>query len=124
MFKRFFKAEGGFTLVELLVTLAILGVLFGIVTLTLSGVGTDAENTTALAECGVVQSAMDIYLAADTSNSFPARTTAAVIASSDISGAGADAPFGTYLRGLPTEFTYTWTASSAGGDVTCPDYTP
>ncbi|MGM0374193.1 MAG: type II secretion system protein, partial [Chloroflexota bacterium] len=31
------KEEGGFTLVELLVTIAILAVLFGVVTLTLTG---------------------------------------------------------------------------------------
>lgn len=67
MFKKLFKAEGGFTLVELLVTLAILGVLFGIVTLTLSGVGSDAQETVCDAELGVVQSAIDIYLATDTS---------------------------------------------------------
>lgn len=40
--KRQVRQEGGFTLVELLVTIAILGVLFGIVTLTLGGLTTDA----------------------------------------------------------------------------------
>lgn len=113
MFDRLMKEESGFTLVELLVVIAILGVLFGAVSLTLSGVGSDAEDAVALAECGVVQSAADIYLAADTSNTITARGSADVIASTDT-----DAEFNIYLRDLPTQFTYSWDAT---GDVTCPD---
>ena len=45
MFKKLFTKEDGFTLVELLVTIAILAVLFGITTLTLSGVGANAQST-------------------------------------------------------------------------------
>jgi prepilin-type N-terminal cleavage/methylation domain-containing protein len=113
LMKKLMKEETGFTLIELLVTIAILGVLFGIVTLTLSGVGSNAAATTATAECGVVQSAADIWLAADTSNTITARASAAVIASSD-----SDAQFKVYLRDLPTKYTYSW---DAAGDVTCPD---
>ncbi len=113
MFSKLFKSEGGFTLVELLVTIAILGVLFGIVTLTLSGVGSDAEDSVKVAECAVVQSAADIWLAEDTTNTITARGSAAVVASAD-----ADAQFKGYLRDLPTSYTYSWTAA---GDVTCPE---
>ncbi|MFO7943957.1 MAG: type II secretion system protein [Anaerolineales bacterium] len=114
MLKNLIKEEGGFTLVELLVTIAILAVLFGVVTLTLSGVGSDAEDTVKVAECGVVQSAADIYLAENTSNeiaSARAEASAAVINSGDVE-------FATYLRDLPTSYTYYWTTD---GDVGCPD---
>ena len=118
MFNKLFKAEGGFTLVELLVTIAILGVLFGIVTLTLSGVGDDAEATVIIAECGVVQSAADIWLASDTGHSITTRVVGdvAVIDTGD-----ADAEFKGYLRDLPTSYTYYWTDA---GDVTCADIVP
>lgn len=113
MLNKLFKSEGGFTLVELLVTIAILGVLFGIVSMTLSGVGSNAEATVKIAECAVVQSAADIWLAAATGNSITARGSALVVASTDT-----DAEFKGYLRDLPTSYTYTW---DTDGEVGCAD---
>jgi len=108
--KKLLKEETGFTLIELLVTIAILGVLFGIVTLTLTGLGSNAASTVNSAELGVVQSAVDIYMANQNTTAITARATAATIGSSDT-----DADFSVYLRHMPTKCEYSWTA---GGVVT------
>jgi len=114
MLRKMRKGERGFTLVELLVTIAILGTLFGIVTLALNGLATNATTNIKAAEKDQVQTAVDIYLAANYpgTTSITARTAAAVIASADT-----DAAFKSYLRKLPTQYTYSWTTD---GTVTQP----
>jgi prepilin-type N-terminal cleavage/methylation domain-containing protein len=110
------KEETGFTLIELLVTIAILGALFGIVTLTLTGIGTDATAKSCTAELGVVQSAVDIYMANN--------NLSTLIAGDQVSDAqidSTDTAWGDlYLRSMPTLGNYT---VAANGDVTagtCP----
>lgn len=115
MLKRLMTEERGFTLIELLVTIAILSVLFGIVTLTLGGLGANAETTVNAAETEVVQSAVDIYMADSAVSAITARAVAAVIDSGD-----ADAPFSIYLRSMPTKCTYTWTTAGDVAQGSCP----
>ncbi len=114
MLRKLKKGDRGFTLVELLVTIAILGTLFGIVTLALNGLSANATTNIKAAELDQVQTAVDIYLAANypTVTTVTARASAATIAAADT-----DAPFTSYLRQLPTQFTYTW---DTDGNVTQP----
>jgi prepilin-type N-terminal cleavage/methylation domain-containing protein len=114
--KKLIHDEGGFTLIELLVTIAILGVLFGIVTLTLGGLTTDAQANSCTAELAVVQSAVDIYMAANLISALPAGELVAnaVIDTGDTTWGDA------YLRSMPTMGHYTVVAD---GEVTagaCP----
>ena len=114
MLRRINKGERGFTLVELLVTIAILGTLFGIVTLALNGLSVSSTASIQAAELDQVQTAVDIYLAANypTVTTITARTAADLIDTGDT-----DAAFVAYLRSLPTQYSYSW---DTAGNVTQP----
>ena len=105
MLRRLRKGEGGFTLVELLVTIAILGTLFGLVTLALNGLAADTTTATRAAELDQVQTAVDIYLADNypTTTTITGRGSAALITSTDT-----DVDFIGFLRSLPTVYSYSW----------------
>ncbi len=112
MFKKLFYKEDGFTLVELLVTIAIVSILFGITTLTLSGISEKAQTDMCLNEVYVVQSAMDIWNAANPGTPIVPETTATTIGPSQ-----AGAVFSAYLKST-TIGSYTWTADTATLDTT------
>ncbi len=106
-----FKQENGFTLVELLVTLAVLALLFGIVTLTLNGLGADAQTDACSAEYYIVQSAIKIYQAENPGEELTPGT--------DTTISNGDSEFADYLRGT-TEGLYSWTADGVLTAGTCP----
>ncbi len=102
MLKRLFREESGSTLIELLVTIAIMGVLFGIVTLALNGLTNPADTNSKAAELSAVQTAVDIYLASN----YPDTTTVTAQTSSGLVTTGAD--FAAFIRSLPSKYSYTW----------------
>lgn len=105
------KQEGGFTLVELLVTIAILALLFGIISLTLSSVGAGAQTEVCTAEYHVVQSAIDIYMADNPGIVLSAGT--------DTTISNGDGQFADFLRGT-TVGLYSWTSAGVLTAGTCP----
>ena len=111
MGETFRKQENGFTLVELLVTLAVLALLFGIVTLTLTGLGAEAQTDACSAEYHVVQSAIEIYQAEN--------PDATLIPGANTTISSGDGQFADYLRGT-TEGLYSWTEEGILTAGSCP----
>ena len=111
MVETFRKQENGFTLVELLVTLAVLALLFGIVTLTLTGLGAEAQTDACSAEYHVVQSAIEIYQAEN--------PDATLIPGANTTISSGDGQFADYLRGT-TEGLYSWTEEGILTAGSCP----
>ena len=111
MFTNLFKQEGGFTLVEILVTIALLAMLFGIATLALGGVGANAQTDVCAAEYHVVQSAIDIYMAGN--------LDVALSADTDTTISNGDGQFADLLRGT-TVGLYSWTDTGVLTAGTCP----
>ncbi|MEA3397073.1 MAG: prepilin-type N-terminal cleavage/methylation domain-containing protein [Chloroflexota bacterium] len=96
------KNERGFTLIELLVVIAILAVLFGVTALALSGVGDDAESSSAKGEMDVVQTAMDTCIAMSSCTVGATGITTVTLAPADSTYG-----FGTYLR-RASKYLYWW----------------
>jgi prepilin-type N-terminal cleavage/methylation domain-containing protein len=123
------KGQQGFTLIELLVVVTILGVLAGIVTLSLVGLTTNANTQACNTEYKTVQAALDAYMADKQLSVLPSSQSSYT---NDMTGANAIAPLnGTvplfisspsatnpnYTRNGTTQFYYTWDSSGKIGPV-------
>jgi type IV pilus assembly protein PilA len=98
------RGEAGFTLVELLIVLAILAILVAVVLPNFTGLLGKSQTTAADAERVIVQTAVDAKMASDGL----ATTTAVTTATTDMTtAAGGFALYPTYMRGTTTKGTYT-----------------
>jgi len=96
------RGEGGFTLVELLVVLAILGILAAIVMANFTGLLSGSQTTAAGAEQTIVQTAVDAKMAADGT-----ATTSAITAGTSDMTTGGFSLYPTYMRSTATNGEYT-----------------
>ena len=120
------KGQRGFTLIELLVVVTILGVLAGIVTLSLVGLTTNSSVQACNSEYKTVQAALDAFMAAnnvDTINSAgPTKNMGTTLMTAPpVPPATTGTPLALYnpnpgptnpnfTRNGTTQFSYTWDA--------------
>ena len=104
------NSEAGFTLTELLIVVAILGVLVAVVLPNFTGLLGSAKTNSGAAELNIVQTAVDAKLA----NTNATTTTAITVATSDMTASGFNLN-PSYMRSTATHGTYTVDAT---GQVT------
>ncbi len=101
----------GFTLVELLVVVTILGILAAVVTTSLVGLTGTAKTNACAEELRTVQTAMDAMMAKNNIVAVAARTTDTNTFSALPTGTGVQPLSPNYLRQATTKGSYRWTAT-------------
>jgi type IV pilus assembly protein PilA len=109
------KGQQGFTLIELLVVVTILGILAGIVTLSLVGLTTNASVQSCNQEYKTVQAALDAYMADKNVDTIAGATdtndmTGAISLSVSLYNTNPSPTNPNYTRNGTTQFYYTWDA--------------
>jgi len=98
------SSERGYTLTELLIVVAILGILVAVVLPNFTGLLGGAKTSSASAELNIVQTAVDAKMAAESLTT----TTAVTAATSDMTtAAGGFGLTPQYMRSTATKGTYT-----------------
>ena len=115
--KRTWRGEGGFTLVELLVVVAILGILIAIVLANFTGLLSGSKTTANSAELNIVQTAVDVKMAAESLTS----VTAVAVATNDMTdAAGGFDLYPDYMRSQTSNCDYTMVADGTVSQASCP----
>jgi len=108
-------SQEGFTLIEMLLVLAILGILVGIVAMNVADLPFLAGLRAQGFERRVVETAIDAYIASDVIDRGPAALSARSESNAATIGPGdSDAEFAKYLR-RDTKYEYWWQVDTSDG---------
>jgi type IV pilus assembly protein PilA len=111
---KFNRATAGFTLVELLIVIAILGVLAAIVLPNVTGLADSGQTEAARAELSIVQTAMDVMMARNALTSVNATA-----ATGDMSAFPTGSPlYPSFIRLATTQGTYSCSTTGLVTQVT------
>jgi prepilin-type N-terminal cleavage/methylation domain-containing protein len=105
------RAERGFTLVELLIVVTILGILAAVVTTSLIGLTSTAKTNACAEELRTVQTAVDALMAKNNVSTVTAQAAATTDMTIVVAAGEALSP--NYIRQAATKGAYTWTAAGA-----------
>ncbi len=120
--RRLPKAESGFTLVELLVVVAIIIALAAVIIPSVASFASKGDEGAKAAERDNVQTAIDTFMADTGASTVAPRDLNTLSSTDDFSTAGTNSlDLSTYLRGASTEYAYCW---SDTGLVTAQDDAP
>ena len=112
------KAKSGFTLVEILIVVVILGILAAIVIPQFTDASTEAKTSSLASNLQMLRAQIELYKIQHNDNP-PSGVGATFIAqltdTTDVNGAASGSDFGPYMRDIPVEpFTNVATVSASG----------